>query len=78
MRDRCRQIDMAHTFPTHTRQRDLHTALLTGNAAILDPLIFPAKALIIFDRAKDTRAEQAITLRLEGPVIDGFRLFNLA
>src|SRR6185369_17869538 len=41
---------------------------------MLHALVLAAQALPVGDRAKDARAEQAITLRLEGAVVDGFRL----
>ncbi len=44
---------------------------------ILHALVFAAQAFVILDRTEDTRAEQAITLRLERPVVDGFRLLDL-
>ena len=78
MRDGARQFDMAHAFAAHLGQRDFHAAFFANNAAELHPLILAAKALIILDRAKDPRAEKPIPLRLEGAVIDGFRLLDLA
>ena len=72
-----RQFDVAHTLTADLLQRDFDTAFLADNAAIFHALIFAAQAFVIFDRAKDTRAEQAITLGLERPVVDGFRLLDL-
>ena len=72
-----RQFDVAHTLTADLLQRDFDTTFLADNAAILHPLIFAAKTFVVFDRAKDTRAEQAVTLGLERPVVDGFRLFDL-
>ena len=78
MRNRARQFDMAHAFAAHLGQRHFHAAFFANDAAELHPLILAAKALIILDRAKDARAEKPIPLRLEGAVIDGFRLLDLA
>ena len=78
MCDRARQFDMAHALAAHLGQRHFHAAFFANDAAELHPLILAAKALIILDRAKDPRAEKPIPLRLEGAVIDGFRLLDLA
>jgi hypothetical protein len=45
---------------------------------VLQALVLAAQALVVLDRAKDLGAEQAIALRLEGAVVDGFRLFDFA
>src|SRR5208282_6425825 len=59
-------------------QPHLDRALLADDALVLHPLVLAAQAFVVLDRAKDTRAEQAVALRLEGAVIDGLRLFDLA
>src|SRR3954453_23872562 len=69
---------MAHALAPHARQCDLDRALLTDDALVLHALVLAAQALVVLDRAKDARAEQAVTLRLEGAVVDGLRLFDLA
>ncbi len=77
VRDRRSQVDVAHPLAAHARQRHFNAALLTGDAAILDALVLAAKALIVLRWAEDTGTEQAVPLRLEGPVVDGFRLLDL-
>ena len=72
------QLDMAHTLATNARQGHFNAALLADDALVLDTLILAAQALIVLDRTKDARTEQAITLRLEGPVVDGLGLLHLA
>ena len=72
------QLDMAHALAPDLGQRDFHAAFLADNAAELHPLILAAKALVILDRPKDSGAEQPVPLRLEGAVVDRFRLFDLA
>src|SRR6185312_12529466 len=52
--------------------------LLADDALVLHALVLAAQALVILDRPEDARAEQAVALGLEGAVIDGFRLFDLA
>ena len=78
MRNGRGQFDVAHTLAAHLLQRDFDAAFFADNAAIFHALIFAAQAFVILDRAKDTRAEQTVTLRLERPVVDGFGLFDLA
>src|SRR6516225_3360990 len=69
---------MAHALAAHARQRDLDRALLADDALILHPLVLAAQALVILDRPEDPRAEQAVALGLEGTVVDGLRLLDLA
>ena len=78
MRDRRGQLDMAHALAPHLGQRDLDAAFLADDAAELHPLVLAAQALVILDRPKDAGAEQAVALRLEGAVVDGLRLLDLA
>ena len=78
MRNRRSQFDMAHTLTAHARQRNFNAALLAGNAAIFDALILTTRTLIVLLRTKNARTEQAVALGLEGTIVDGFRLFDLA
>ena len=78
VRDRARQLDVAHALAAHLGQRHLDAALLADHAAVLEPLVLAAQALVVLDRAEDLGAEQAVALRLEGPVVDGLRLLHLA
>ena len=57
---------------------DFDAALLADHAAVLEALVLAAQALVVLDRSEDLGAEQAVTLRLEGAVVDGFRLLDLA
>jgi hypothetical protein len=43
---------------------------------VFQALVLTAQAFVILDRAKDLGAEQAVALRLEGTVVDGFRLLT--
>ena len=45
---------------------------------MLHALVLSAQALPVGDGAEDAGAEQAVALRLEGPVVDGFRLGDFA
>ena len=73
---RC-QFDVTHPLTADLLQRNFNTTFFADNAAILHALIFAAQTFVVFDRAKDTRTEQAITLGLKRPVVDGFWLFDL-
>jgi hypothetical protein len=75
--NRTGQLDMAHALTTHFGQ----SATSTPHFSQITPrcfktLVFTAQALIVLDRTKDLGAEQAITLRLERTVVNGFRLFD--
>src|SRR5262245_13193020 len=69
---------MAHALAPHPAQGYLDRALLADDALVLHALVFAAQALVVLDRAEDARAEQAVALRLEGAIVDGLRLFDLA
>ena len=72
------ELDMAHAVAPHARQGDLDAALLADHALVLHALVLAAQALVVLDRAEDAGAEQAVALRLEGAVVDGLRLLDLA
>src|SRR5271155_1663789 len=78
MRHRRGELDMAHALAPHARQRHFDRALLADDALVLHALVLAAQALVVLDRPKDARAEQAVALGLEGAVVDGLRLFDLA
>src|SRR5262249_17569673 len=46
--------------------------------AVLHALVLAAVALVVLHWAKDLRAEEAVPLRLERPVVDRLRLLHLA
>src|SRR6195256_3967802 len=78
MRNRRRQFDMAHALAPDPRQRHFDRALLADDPLVLHALVLAAQALVILDRPKDARTEQAVTLGLERAVIDGLRLLDFA
>src|SRR5262249_13959017 len=53
-------------------------ALVADHAAVLHALVLAAEALPVRDGAEDLGAEEAVPLRLEGPVVDGLGLGDLA
>src|SRR5262247_4082166 len=70
------QLDVAHALAPHAREGDLNRALLADDTLVLHALVLAAQAFIVLDRAEDARAEQAITFRLKGAVVDRLRLFD--
>src|SRR5262249_58600113 len=78
VRDRRGELDVTHALAPHAGERHLDAALLANDALVLHALVLAAQALVVLDRAEDTRAEQAIALGLERAVIDRLRLFDLA
>src|ERR1043166_5305662 len=78
VRDWRGQLDVAHALAPHARERHLDAALLADDALVLHALVLAAQALVVLERAEDAGAEQAVALRLEGPVVDRLRLLDLA
>ncbi len=78
MRDRGSQFDVRHALAAHLGLDHLHTAFLADDAAVLHALVFAAVAFVILGGPEDLGAEQAVALRFERSVVDGFRLFDLA
>jgi hypothetical protein len=76
--DRRRQFDVAHALAAHAAERDFDAALFADNALVLHPLVLAAQALIVLDGTEDAGAEQAVAFGLEGTVVDGLRLLDLA
>src|SRR2546430_16337993 len=71
VRHRHRELDVTHALAAHLGQRDLHAAAVADDAAVADPLVLAAVTLPVLHRAENALAEQAVALRLEGPVVDG-------
>ncbi len=72
------QFNVPHAVATNLSQRHFDATLLADHATMLEALVLAAQALVILDRAKNLGTKQAITLRLEGAVVDGFRLLYFA
>ncbi len=72
------ELDMAEALAAHARQRHFDAALVANHAAVLHALVLAAQALPVGDGTEDPGAEQAVALRLEGPVVDRFRLGDFA
>ncbi len=69
---------MAHALAPDLGEGDFNTAFFADDAFILHPLVLAAQAFVILDWAKNPGAEQAIPFRLEGTIVDRFRLFDFA
>ena len=78
MRSRASQFDVAHTVTTNFSLGHFDATLLTNHATMLQALVLATQTLVILHWAKDAGTEQAVALRLEGTVVNGFRLFYFA
>ena len=72
------QINVAHALAAHFGLRDFNAAFFADHAAMLQAFVFAAQAFVVLDRAKNFGAKQAITLRLEGAVVDRLWFFDFA
>jgi hypothetical protein len=76
--DRSGELDVAHALAANLGEGDLDAALFADQALVLHPLVLAAQALVVLDRSKNARAEQAVALGLERAVVDRLGLLNLA
>jgi len=76
--DRHREFDMPHALAPDTGEGDFNTAAVADHAAMLDALVFAARALPVLDGTEDALAEQAALFRLESAVVDGLGILDLA
>src|ERR1700712_4466911 len=76
--DRSGELDVAHALTTDLGPGHLDAAALTDDALEPDPLVLAAVALPVAGRTEDLLAEEPVLLRLEGAVVDGLRLLDLA
>ena len=72
------RLDVAQALAAHLRLDDLDAALFADDPPVLHALVLAAVALVVLDRTEDLRAEQAVALGLEGPVVDRLGLLHLA
>ena len=72
------QLDVSHALAAHLGSNDLDAAFFADNAAVLHALVLAAVALVVLGRSKDTGTEQAVALGLEGAVVNGLGLLDLA
>src|SRR3569833_83693 len=69
---------MAHAVAAHLLHGDFAAALFADDALVLHALVLAAQAFVVLLRSEDAGAEQAVTLRPVGTVVDGIRLLDLA
>ena len=72
------ELDVAHPLASHLGPGDLNPAPLADDPLEAHPLVLAAVALPVPRGTEDLLAEQAILLRLQGPVVDGLGLLHLA
>src|SRR5207253_3779850 len=78
VRDRARELDVPHALATDLGERDLDAALLADHPAVLQALVLAAQAFVVLDRPEDLGAEETISLRLEGAIVDRFGFLHFA
>ena len=78
VRDRRGQLDVAHPLTTHLGAGDLDAAALADDALEAHALVLAAVALPVPGRTEDLLAEEPVLLGLEGAVVDGLGLLDLA
>ena len=69
---------MAHALTTHLGQGDLDATLFADHTAVLQTLVLTAQAFVVFNRTKDSGAEQPVTLWLERSIVDRLWLLYFA
>src|SRR5207249_2539248 len=72
------KLDVAHSLATNFGTGYFDATLVTDDALVADTLVFAAGAFPVLGWTKNTLAEQAVSLRLEGAVIDRLRLCDFA
>src|SRR5438067_1872207 len=78
VRDRGGEVHVPHALAAHLGTRDLNAAALADDALIADALVLAAVALPVLRGTEDALTEETVLLRLERPVVNGFRLGDLA
>ena len=72
------KLDVTHAFATNLGTGNFNTTAFADDALEAHALVLAAVALPVAGRAEDLFAEKTVLLRLEGAVVDGFGLLNLA
>jgi len=71
------KFNMAKSLTTDLGLYNFNTALLANHSTMLHALVFAAITLKILHRTKYFSTEQAISFRLERPIVNGLRFFYL-
>ena len=69
---------MAHALAPDLLFRHLHAAMVADDVLITDALVLTAVTFPVLHGAENPLAEQAVTFRLVGTVVDGFGFQHLA
>ena len=69
---------MAHALATDAGEGDFHAASIANHALVLNALVFATGAFPVPSRTKDALTEKATLFWFEGPIVDRFRVFDLA
>ena len=72
------QLNVAHALTADLSLGHFNAAAVADLALVADALILTAVALPVLGRSKNALTVQAVALRLQGTVVDGLRLFDLA
>ena len=72
------EFNVTHPLPADLLLSYLDTAPVADDTPVTDSLVLSAVALVVFGRTEDFLAEQTVPFRLVCPVVDGFRLQDLA
>ena len=72
------ELDVAEALATDFAEGDFNAALIADDAAVLHALVLAAEALPVGDGSEDAGAEEPVALGLEGTVVDGLGLGDLA
>src|SRR5690606_6780437 len=78
VRDRAGQLNVAHALASHLGHSHFETALYADHSAMLEALVLTAKTLVVLVGTKDLGAEQTVTLRLKGAVVNRLGLAHFA
>jgi hypothetical protein len=72
MCDRYYEVDVPGSFSTDFLFSNFYTASIAYDSLVADSFVFSAVAFVIFYRTKNAFAEQSITFRFVGTIVDGF------
>ena len=78
VRNRHGQVDVTHAFAAHAGKGDFHAATVADDSLMLDALVFSARALPVACGTENALAEKTALFGLEGPVVDGLGVLDLA
>ena len=72
------QLDVSAALTAHFLLSDLDAATVADDALVANALVLAASTLVVLRGTEDALAEESVTLRFIGAVVDGLRLEHLA